>query len=154
MKNKFLITSLLLVVSLGLFVSCEKNDDASDCGNNDESNSASVVRRPPPGGGGNGGGNGGGGNRFDICHYDAATNTWSILNIRTNQLAEHMNHGDVRIDDADNDGYLPANQCGIVGTNPGIDCNDNISWINPGAPEICGNDFDENCNGDDDDPCR
>ena len=45
--------------------------------------------------------------------------------------------------DNDGDGYSVCDD----------DCNDNIPWINPGAPEICCNSWDENCNGQIDDGC-
>ncbi len=53
--------------------------------------------------------------------------------------------------DNDGDGYGTqiSSQC----PKPGIDCNDNNAKINLGAPEICGNSVDENCNGNGDDPC-
>ena len=149
MKNKFALTQLLLFASLAFILSCEKDSD-SHCDASDDNTATSVSRRTPPGGGGNGGG----GNRINVCHFDVATSSWSVLSIRSNQLFEHLSHGDVALYDRDGDGYLPANACGIQGPNPGIDCNDNAGWIFPGAPEICGNDFDENCNGDEDDPCR
>jgi hypothetical protein len=64
--------------------------------------------------------------------------------------------------DADGDGYdggqaiicygatLPA---GYKAATSGTDCNDNIAAINPGAPEICDNNIDDNCNGVIDENC-
>jgi Putative metal-binding motif len=50
--------------------------------------------------------------------------------------------------DRDGDGYYKNNsRCG------GNDCNDSNSAINPGAPEICGDGIDNNCNGSVDEGC-
>jgi len=48
--------------------------------------------------------------------------------------------------DADRDGYAAAD-CG------GLDCNDRHSGVYPGAPEICGDGLDQDCDGQDT-PCR
>jgi hypothetical protein len=57
----------------------------------------------------------------------------------------------VRYRDADNDGYgsVARNVCAQdsgYSVRSG-DCNDNVRTINPGAPEICGNNVDDNCDG-------
>ncbi|MDC1227073.1 MopE-related protein, partial [Algibacter sp.] len=82
--------------------------------------------------------------KVNVCHYDADTDTWKTLNINGNALDAHLNHGDVSLVDADGDGYVvDANECGV----PSGDCDDTNADINPEAEEICGNEFDENCDG-------
>ena len=49
--------------------------------------------------------------------------------------------------DNDGDGY--GNPADISCTHPDLDCDDNNPNINPGATEICGNEIDEDCNGND-----
>jgi hypothetical protein len=44
--------------------------------------------------------------------------------------------------DADADGYYSTNGCGTT-----IDCNDSSRSIYPGAPEICRDGIDQNCDG-------
>jgi len=147
MKSKRNSALFVLCFSLAFFISsCEKNES---CGKDDHQNSnppassssSSTSRVSPTR------------NQMQICHYDAATNSWSLLTIKNNQLGFHLSHGDVRVDDPDGDGYTARNACGVTGRLGTNDCNDDIGWIYPGAPEICNNDFDENCNGDEDDPC-
>jgi hypothetical protein len=55
--------------------------------------------------------------------------------------------------DTDNDGY-GAGTSTLYCANPGVgyssnntDCNDAVASVNPGASEVCGNNFDDNCNG-------
>ncbi len=64
--------------------------------------------------------------------------------------------------DGDGDGYytgLPISSCTSPGAEyvttvtGGGDCNDNDPNINPGATEVCGNDVDDNCNGNVDEGC-
>lgn len=46
--------------------------------------------------------------------------------------------------DADGDGYFSTGGCGSE-----IDCDDTDSTVHPGAPEICGDSIDQNCDGSD-----
>ncbi len=88
--------------------------------------------------------------KINICHYDAVTKTWKTKTINLTAWPEHQVHGDIRLDDQDGDGYLPNNKCGYGAQG---DCNDNNAAINPGATEICGNNIDDNCNGQVDEDC-
>ena len=87
---------------------------------------------------------------IDICHYDAGTNSWSIINIDESEWAIHAAHGDVRVDDQDGDGYVLYNECNYGQQG---DCNDDNPDVYPGATDICDNGIDENCNGVVDDDC-
>jgi len=88
-------------------------------------------------------------NKINVCHKDINGN-WILINISVNAWAEHQAHGDVRLDDQDNDGYVPNNACGYGQMG---DCNDLNDAVNPGATEICNNSIDENCNGQIDENC-
>jgi len=46
--------------------------------------------------------------------------------------------------DNDSDGYYAESECGTE-----IDCKDNGNSVYPGAPEVCGNEIDEDCDGSD-----
>ena len=156
MKTKLNLSRLAICLSVAFFIascekdgSCEKEEKVNKETNSSlnvadpsaSSPSSSANRATPTR------------NRMTICHYDNTTLGWSVITIRNNQLGDHLAHGDVRIDDPDGDGYTATNPCGYVGRLGTGDCNDGINWIYPGAPEICNSDFDENCNGDDDDFC-
>ncbi len=64
-----------------------------------------------------------------------------------NDCDSYIDEGcDATCPDLDGDGFKDA-ACG------GMDCNDTDANVNPGAREVCGNGFDENCNGTSDDTC-
>jgi len=44
--------------------------------------------------------------------------------------------------DGDGDGFYPDASCGTA-----VDCNDAVKAINPGAPEVCNDSIDNNCDG-------
>ena len=72
-------------------------------------------------------------NKIDICHYDADEDRWFMINVNENAWSGHILHGDVRLDDQDNDGYVPYNECGY-----GLqgDCDDNNGSINPNSDRM------------------
>lgn len=87
--------------------------------------------------------------KVDVCHYDSDLGTWHVINVNSNSLDAHLNHGDVLLVDNDGDGWVEAmNECV-----PGGDCDDNNPDINPGVEEICGNGIDDNCDGETDENC-
>ena len=126
MKKSFVIFFILLFI-----VSCEKESHPDLRSIHDANkNDLLALRSPAP--------------KIDVCHYDPKSNSWTIININENAWSAHANHGDIRLDDQDNDGYVPNNNCnfGIMG-----DCDDLNANLNPGSSEICFNGLDDDCNG-------
>jgi uncharacterized protein (TIGR02145 family) len=80
--------------------------------------------------------------KIDICHRQG-NGSWHTINISVNAMPAHLAHGDI-VPDADGDGYTKTNPCDNGNQD---DCNDDDASINPGADEICGNNIDENCDG-------
>lgn len=79
-----------------------------------------------------------------VCHYSVDDDSYKLLEINDNAISNHLEHGDVRLDDQDMDGYVPYNECdyGNMG-----DCDDMNSYINPNMVEYCGNGIDDDCDG-------
>jgi len=88
--------------------------------------------------------------KINVCHHDPVTGVYSLINLNLNAWPEHQAHGDVRLDDQDGDGYVPTNSCGFGKMG---DLNDLVATTYPGAPELCGNNIDDNCNGVVDENC-
>lgn len=82
--------------------------------------------------------------KIDICHYDADAKTYKIINVSERAWPDHKSHGDVRLDDADDDGFVPDNSCGFGDMG---DCDDSDPNVFPGALEICENQIDDDCDG-------
>lgn len=86
--------------------------------------------------------------KIDVCHKEG-NGSWHTINISNNALPAHLAHGDI-VPDADGDGYTKVNPCGNGNQD---DCDDSNAAIHPGATEICGNNLDDNCNGQVDENC-
>ncbi len=86
--------------------------------------------------------------KIKVCHYDHSIGTWQLIEISENAVSAHLAHGDVRLDDQDNDGFVPDNECdfGQMG-----DCDDLEPEIFPGQEEDCTNGSDDDCDGQVDD---
>jgi uncharacterized protein (TIGR02145 family) len=126
MKRLLLSTAVILILT-----ACQKQITTEKV--SEEKGNVTAAKGPP--------------SKIDVCHYDAVTNTWSTINIPINALPAHLAHGDI-VPDADEDGYSKTTPCGT-----GNDCDDNNAAINPGATEICGNNIDDNCDGQIDENC-
>ena len=130
MKRNFfkLLTLCVTLTTVTFFVACEKEETADPIHEGAiETTGVMEIRAP----------------KIDVCHYDEDDGTWHVINISQNAWAAHAAHGDVRLDDQDDDGYVPDNECGFG--NMG-DCDDNDASISPGAPEVC-DEIDNNCDG-------
>ena len=79
---------------------------------------------------------------------------WDSMTTRTDQTSDSGTvdigyHYPPDCTDEDGDGYFEEG--GICGE---IDCDDTNPAVNPGAPEVCGNSVDDNCNGFVDEGCE
>jgi uncharacterized protein (TIGR02145 family) len=127
---KKLVLPLLFIL---FFIGCRKqanNDNVPE-----KNKLAALAKRNP---------------RINVCHHDVKKDTYKVISIELSDWREHQRHGDVRLDDQDGDGYVPANSCGFGQMG---DLNDLIATIYPGSPEVCGNGIDDNGNGQVDECC-
>ncbi len=85
----------VIILSLFVCVSCNKDELIQ------EDQTIDNFARNSPGKG-----------KINLCHYDAETDTWKIINPSNKSLDAHLNHGDVLLVDSDGDGYVTeANEC-------------------------------------------
>ena len=112
-----------------LFVSCSQEEEMIDTTLTLTSEADAALKGKPV--------------KTTICHYDVKKDSYKTISVNDKQLATHLEHGDKILVDADGDGYVEAvNECV-----PGGDCDDTNADINPEMIEVCGNEFDENCDG-------
>ncbi len=133
-KNLDIMKKLFLPIFLVLFIlGCQKET----INNGNQSIDLEISNKGPS-------------SKIDVCHQAQGNNTWHLINISENAWPAHEAHGDVRLDDQDDDGYVPDNECefGQMG-----DCDDTNVDINPGEEEICDNGIDDDCDGDIDEEC-
>jgi len=103
------------VLSTLLFVSCDVENIAPETEANAEKNTSAQK---------------GNKDKIDVCHYSADDDQWILINVKESSWKAHANHGDVRLDDQDGDGFVPDNECGI---GPMGDCDDTNAEIYPGV---------------------
>jgi hypothetical protein len=93
--------------------------------------------------------------KADICHWDAETQSFSVINVSTSAVSAHFrNHGDSAPadywSDADGDGFGDAGGTHDVCPQTGLvanadDCDDSRADVNPGAAETPYNGLDDDC---------
>lgn len=99
--------------------------------------------------------------KVSICHKSCG-DSYHVIKVSQNAVQAHLAHGDVVAGvfyaDADGDGF--GNHCGATSVCPGPgfvansdDCNDADAAVSPGAPEVCGDGGDNNCNSEVDEAC-
>ena len=78
-------------------------------------------------------------NKTLVCFYNTHNQTWQIKKISKNSWEAYKDQGAVRLDDEDNDGFVPDNQCdfGHMG-----DCDDTNPDINPDVIDSCNTNID------------
>lgn len=64
---------------------------------------------------------------IELCHWDAATQTFELIAVPQQAVQPHLNHGDALVD-ADGDGYSAVGSC----TGSADDCDDNDPSVYPG----------------------
>ena len=90
---------------------------------------------------------GGVGDKITVCH-NIGNGNFNTVTIFSGALDAHLKHGDYILD-FDGDGFTAAGAC----EGSRNDCNDNDAGVFPGAPEVCGDGIDNNCNGVIDEEC-
>lgn len=128
-KRTYLV---LVIVFSFIFYDCEKE---SAIANTTESNNATselteVFHR--------------GNTKILVCYFDAKKQVSKVVRIKREHWKRYRRNGAVRLDDRDNDGYVPFNECGYGRMG---DLDDKDPLVNPGAEEICDNGIDDDCDG-------
>ena len=92
--------------------------------------------------------------KLDICHWDEENGSWVAISIPYIAYEKaHVKNGDIKIEDKDGDGWYVFNECSINNPDGLFDCDDDDININPDANEICGDEIDNDCDGEIDESC-
>lgn len=146
MKKLLLLPMLVLVC----FIACQKVEDtttetAATTQTNKDATPTGIITTPPAGVIADDRS----ANEVKVCHHSVEDNSWHVIEINANAWPAHQAHGDAQLVDGDGDGWVAAeNECV-----PGGDCDDGDGSIHPGAEEVCGDNIDNNCDGQIDEDC-